>query len=133
MNKRDRDTIAYAWSVLSKAERVMDHTTVEWAEVATAIHYIDHILQGRAADFAGAARVEHERFLSRDAADRMEGAIGGLDDSIDSDAVDTALAEAMRLATGDSRSSTHWIHLAPDVQANLVDLGYVISKRRIGE
>lgn len=36
----DRDLLDYAWTVLSKAERVLPHTTVEWAEVATAVGHL---------------------------------------------------------------------------------------------
>ena len=36
----DREMLSYAWVVLSKAEEVMDHATIEWAEVATAVGHL---------------------------------------------------------------------------------------------
>jgi hypothetical protein len=36
----DREMLAYAWTILSKVEREMPHTSVVWAEVATAVGHL---------------------------------------------------------------------------------------------
>lgn len=77
MNKRDRDTLTFALSMLRTASRVMDHATIEWAEVTTAVHYIGHIVDGRAVDLADAARVEYELFV-----ESQRQAVGVLDEAV---------------------------------------------------
>jgi len=59
-----REALTYARSMLAKADRSMDHATVEWAEVATAAHYIGHIVDGRARDLGEASVIEHERYVA---------------------------------------------------------------------
>ena len=39
-DQTDRELLSYAWTVLSKAERVLPHDEVVWAEVATAAGHL---------------------------------------------------------------------------------------------
>jgi hypothetical protein len=64
VNQADRETLSYAVSILRKALPLIDPLEVEYAEVGTAIHYLDHIVEGRAANLGQAARVEHERYVA---------------------------------------------------------------------
>jgi hypothetical protein len=54
----DRDMLSYACNVLSKLESTLDHSTVEWAETATAVGHLGRRLQAPTARSSAAARID---------------------------------------------------------------------------